>query len=161
MAPCLAADTMGASAWNKIVQAEKNLLKIFCSNRSIDIKVVNNRTGHIFLAASSLEKHMKESLKNTWDKTAARATAGLLVRRAREVGQQQVTYERGVQRYDGKVKTVIETLREHGMEFIQYAGKRPPRRPWDGKINQAVPPGPRGLATPRQAKPEKENEGPP
>ena len=51
----------------------------------------------------------------------------MLAHRAREMGQQQLTYERGKQRYTGKVKVVLDTLREHGIEFIQYADKRPVR----------------------------------
>ena len=83
----------------------------------------------------NLEKEMKERLNVTgdkaWDMGAARLCAGLLARRAREAGHQQLTYERGKQRYEGEVKVVIDTLTEHGVEFIQYAGKRSPRFPWD------------------------------
>ena len=85
--------------------AEKNLLKIFLSNKNVQLQVVNNRTGHIFLSASTMEKTLRESLQNTWDRNAARVTAALLARRARELDQQQVTYERGKQRYAGKVST--------------------------------------------------------
>lgn len=124
-----------ASIFTKFPVAEKNLLKIFASNKHISLQVVNNRTGHIFLWANTLEKEMKERLKVTgdkaWDMGAARLCAGLLARRARDAGHQQFTYERGKQRYQGKVKVVIDTLTEHGVEFIQYAGKRPPRFPWD------------------------------
>lgn len=119
-----------ASKWKKFPLAEKNLLKIFCSNRYTSLQVVNNRSGHIFLAASTIEKELRESLKSTWDKAGARAAAALLARRARETGQQQLTWERGKQRYEGKVKVVIDTLQQHGLEFVQYANKHPPRDPW-------------------------------
>ena len=117
--------------YKRLPQAEKNLLKIFASNRHVSLQVVNNRTGHIFLWANTMEKVLREQLKNTWDKTAARAAAGLLARRAREANQQQLTFERGKARYTGKVKVVLDTLREHGIEFIQYANKKPVRNPWD------------------------------
>jgi large subunit ribosomal protein L18 len=120
-----------ASTWKRFPIAEKNLLKIFTSNRFVQLQVVNNRTGHIFLSASTMEKQLRESLRVTWDKTAARAAAGLLARRAREANQQQLTWERGKQRYDGKVKVVVDTLREHGIEFVQHALKRPVQQPWD------------------------------
>lgn len=112
---------------------EKNLLKINCSNRHVSLQVVNNRTGHVFLWANTLERTLRERLTSTWDKAAARAAAGLLARRAREIGQQQITFERDRQRYTGKVKVVLDTLREHGMEFVQYAGKKPVRHPWEGR----------------------------
>ena len=119
-----------ASMWKRFPIAEKNLLKIFLSNRNVQLQVVNNRSGHIFLSASTMEKSLRESLDNTWDRDAARVTAGLLARRAREIDQQQLTWERGSQRYAGKVKVVVDTLREHGIEFVQHAGKGPPKQPW-------------------------------
>ena len=129
-----------ATKWKRFPIAEKNLLKIFLSNRFVQLQVVNNRTGHIFLSATTNEKSLRESLRVTWDKVAARAAAGLLARRAREAGQQQLTWERGKQRYDGKVKVIIDALREHGMEFVQHANKRSPRFPWDAAPRDASPP---------------------
>ena len=120
-----------ASVWKRLPQAEKNLLKIFASNKNISLQVVNNRTGHIFLWANTLEKAMRTQLTNTWDKVAARSVSALLARRAREAGVQQLTYERGKQRYTGKVKVILDTLSEHGVEFVQSANKRPVRNPWD------------------------------
>ena len=122
-----------ASLYKRLPTAEKNLLKILTTNRHVSLQVVNNRTGHIFLWANTLERGLRERLRNTWDRTAARAAAGVLAHRAREMGQQQLTYERGKQRYTGKVKVVLDTLREHGIEFVQYADKRPVRHPWEGR----------------------------
>ena len=139
-----------ASTWKKFPIAEKNLLKIFISNKNILLQIVNNRTGQTFLQANTQEKVMRETLNKTYDKEAAQATAGLLARRCRIAGQQQITYERGKQRYAGKVKVVIDTLREHGMEFVQHAAKRAVMFPWDKKPPQQLEPGARGLATPRE-----------
>ena len=119
-----------ASFYKRIVIAEKNLLKIVLSNKHVSLQVVNNRTGHIFLWANSMEKVLRESLSCTWDKGAARAAAALLARRAREVNQQQLTYERGKQQYNGKVKVVLDTLRQHGIEFVKRANYKPLQRPW-------------------------------
>lgn len=121
--------------------AEKNLLKIFLSNKNIQLQVVNNKTGHIFLQANTLEKALRDTLSKTWDRVAAQATAGLLARRAREAGQQQMTYERGPQKYEGKIKVILDTLREHGIEFVQYANKRPVKHPWDGPSPPKAAPG--------------------
>ena len=38
-----------AAMYKRLPMAEKNLLKIFASNKYISLQVVNNRTGHIFL----------------------------------------------------------------------------------------------------------------
>ena len=139
-----------ASTWKKFPIAEKNLLKIFLSNKNVLLQIVNNRTGHTFLQANTNEKVMREALDKTYNIDAARACAGLLARRCRMAGQQQITYERGKQRYVGKVKVIIETLREHGMEFVQHAAKRPVMFPWDKRPPQQYEVGARGLATPRE-----------
>ena len=130
--------------------------QIFCSNRHVQLQVVNNRTGHIFLWASTLEKELRQALTSTWDKKAARACAGLLARRARAAEQQQITWERhnsfqGTHHKAGrklpvvgKVKVVIDTLLAHGMEFVQHANKRPPRNPWE----KAAPQNPIGEMKP-------------
>ena len=150
--PLLSLSPPMATFWKKFPNAEKNLLKIMMSNRNVQLQVVNNRTGHIFLWASTLEKEMRESLKCTWDKAAARSCAALLARRAREAGQQQLTWERhnsfrGRHHPEGrklpitgKVKVVIDTLAAHGIEFVQHANKRPPKNPWDMGPPRSPPP---------------------
>jgi ribosomal protein L18 len=145
-----------ASLFKRFPVAEKNLLKIFCSNRNVQLQVVNNRTGHIFLWASTLEKELSQSLRTTWDKQAARQCAALLARRARAANHQQITWERHNSfrgqhcregrklPITGKVKVVIDTLLAHGMEFVQYANKRPPKHPWD-KAPRSPPAPPREI----------------
>ena len=58
-----------------------------------------------------------------------------------EAGQQQLTYERGKQRYEGKVKVVLDTLRRHGIDFVQHANKRSPRNAWEAPAQPPPPPG--------------------
>ena len=125
-----------ASFYKKYPIAEKNLLKIHLSNKHITLQILNNRSGNIFLQANTNERELRESLGNTSDIAAARAVAAVLAERARSAGHQQITYERkqatgGKQTYTGKVKAVVDTLRDHGIEFVQYANKRPPLKPWD------------------------------
>lgn len=110
-------------------RAEKNLLKLFMSNKYVSIQAVNNRTGNVTVAASTMERAMRERLGVTWDSAAAKAAAELFAQRAREQGQQQLTWERGTVRFAGKVRTVIQTLRENGIEFVQHAQRRPPSGP--------------------------------
>ena len=87
---------------------ERNLLKICLQNKHCQLQVVNTARrdppgGHIFLHASTREKVLKLTLPNLSDANAARETAKLLASRANELGQTLFTYERGKQRYIGKV----------------------------------------------------------
>jgi len=111
---------------------ERNLLKICLQNRAISLQVVNTAKrepagGHIFLHATTNEKLLKLTLPNTSNSSAARETAKLLASRAQEAGQTLFTYERGKQRYMGKVKVIIETLREHGIRFVSRVESRKAR----------------------------------
>jgi ribosomal protein L18 len=111
---------------------ERNLLKICLQNRAVSLQVVNTAKrepagGHIFLHATTNEKLLKLTLPNTSNRSAAIATAKLLASRAQELGQTLFTYERGKQRYTGKVKVIIETLREHGIRFVSRVDSRKAR----------------------------------
>ena len=138
-----------ASFYKKFPVAEKNLLKIFCSNKYISLQVVNNKTGHIFLWASTLEGASRDLACDVGQAGGARVRWPACAA-ARAAEQQQITWERhnsfrGQHNKEGrklpivgKVKVVIDTLLEHGIEFVQHANKRPPRNPWD-----KLPPPPR------------------
>jgi ribosomal protein L18 len=111
---------------------ERNLLKICMQNKHCQLQVVNTAQrdppgGHIFLHASTREKVLKLTLPNLSDANAARETAKLLASRAHEMGQTLFTYERGKQRYMGKVKVVLDTLREHGIRFVSRVDSRKSR----------------------------------
>ena len=57
------------------------------------------------------------------DIAAARAPAQLFSERARERGFQQITFQRPEgMRYSGKLKAIIEALRETGIRFVSHAG---------------------------------------
>ena len=109
--------------------SEKNLLKMTLSNKYVSLQVVNNRSGHIFLSASTMEKAVREQLnkeqRSTSDSHAAAEAARLLAERAQERGTTALTWERGRLRYGGKVKVIVDTLREHGVSFVQDARSAP------------------------------------
>ena len=109
------------------VWGERNLLKIFLSNKNVSLQVVNTVSGHIYLHASTLERRLKHVLPNTADSKAAHEAALLLAERAHEAGKVQMTWERHRQRYLGKTKVVIDTLREQGIQFVSRADCRAAR----------------------------------
>ena len=111
---------------------ERNLLKMSLQNRNCSLQVVNTKTGHIYLHASTREKELRTQLEgsnagNTADKAAARAVALRLAQRAREAEALQMTWERGRTRYTGKAKVVMDTLREQGIQFVSGVESRAAR----------------------------------
>lgn len=105
------------------VWAERNLLKICLQNRNCSLQVVNTKSGHIHLHASTREQEVRALLEssnqgNTSDSGAARAVAVRLAQRAQEVDAVQMTWERGQQPYTGKTKVIVDTLRDQGIQFV-------------------------------------------
>ena len=67
----------------RYIVAEKNLLKIFLSNKNVELQVVNNKSGHMVATASTREKLIRGTLENRSDRGAAKAMAELLAERLR------------------------------------------------------------------------------
>ena len=90
------------------VWIERNLLKICLQNRNCSLQVVNTKSGHIYLHASTREQEMRALLEssnqgNTSDSGAARAVAVRLAQRAQEARVVPVTL---AELYNGAVKKV-------------------------------------------------------
>ena len=117
--------------WFSKLVAEKNLLKLNFTNKHISLSVVNNKSGHTFLNASTKEDAMKNLLegKSKKDTNAAVETAQLLCDRAKKANRNQITFERGYLKYHGRVKAIIDTLRNNGIEFVSHAKSRGPGEP--------------------------------
>jgi large subunit ribosomal protein L18 len=69
------------------------------------------------VAASTLEKPVKEGLKGTCNQDAAKAIGKLAAERARAKGIESVVFDRGGHMYHGKVKALAEAAREAGLKF--------------------------------------------
>ena len=114
----------------RYIVAEKNLLKIFLSNKNAELQVVNNKSGHMVATASTREKLIRGTLENRSDRGAAKAMAELLAERLHAAGLKHVTWERFYKatrtgefmktQYTGK-RAVVDALREKGIEFVQHA----------------------------------------
>ena len=92
-------------------------LSVFRSGRHIYAQVIDDGNGRTLAAASSLEKTMREKLKNGGDKGAAEAVGKLIAERATEAGVKHVIFDRGGYIYHGRVKALADAARESGLDF--------------------------------------------
>jgi large subunit ribosomal protein L18 len=69
------------------------------------------------VAASSLEKQLKTSLKTGADKAAASAVGKLIAERAIKAGIKAVVFDRGGYKYHGRVKALADGARAGGLSF--------------------------------------------
>jgi large subunit ribosomal protein L18 len=85
------------------------------SLRHITAQVVDDSKGHTLVSASSLDATIRGS---EGDKRAvARKVGALLADRAKSAGISKVVFDRGGNRYAGRLAALADAAREAGLEF--------------------------------------------
>ncbi|UDL95583.1 50S ribosomal protein L18 [Lichenihabitans sp. PAMC28606] len=92
-------------------------LSVFRSSKQIYAQIIDDANGITLVAASSLEKQNRESLKTGADVEAAKSIGALLAQRAVAAGISEVVFDRGSYMYHGRVKALAEGAREGGLKF--------------------------------------------
>jgi len=92
-------------------------LSVFRSGKHIYAQVIDDAAGHTLVAASTVDKAIKEGLKTGADKAAAEAVGKLLAERAVEKGITDVVFDRGGYVFHGRVKALADAAREAGLKF--------------------------------------------
>ncbi|MDU4286346.1 MAG: 50S ribosomal protein L18 [Actinomyces sp.] len=92
--------------------AERPRLVVTRSNRHMVAQVVNDQVGHTLVSASTLEKDFDG--KGTKVEKAHRV-GELIAQRAKDAGITAVVFDRGGNKYHGRVAAVAEGAREGGL----------------------------------------------
>ena len=92
-------------------------LSVFRSSKHIYAQLIDDNKGETLVAASSLEKTMREGAKNGANIGAAKAVGRLIAERAKEKGIKDVVFDRGGYLYHGRVKALADAAREGGLNF--------------------------------------------
>jgi large subunit ribosomal protein L18 len=90
---------------------------IFKSNRYVYAQVVDDSSGRVLAAASTLEKSFKEKSANTKNKDASQRLGQILAERLKSKQITRVVFDRGVSPYHGRLKALAEAMRQAGMVF--------------------------------------------
>ena len=91
-----------------------------CVYRSLDhiyAQVVDDRSGRTLVAASSVDKKIREGAKTGGNVAAAKAIGKTIAERAKAKGVTKVVFDRGGYLYHGRVKALAEAAREAGLQF--------------------------------------------
>jgi large subunit ribosomal protein L18 len=96
---------------------ERPRLSIFRSVKNIYAQVIDDTTGKTIAAASSVDKAVVAGAKHGGNKNAAAAIGKAVAQRAIEKGVTQVAFDRGGNRYHGRVKALADAAREAGLKF--------------------------------------------
>ena len=95
--------------------AERPRLVVTRSARNITAQIVDDLKGHTLVSASTLDA----SLRGTdGDKSSLSGKVGaLLAERAKAAGVSKVVFDRGGNRYAGRIAALADAAREAGLEF--------------------------------------------
>jgi large subunit ribosomal protein L18 len=94
---------------------ERPRLVVTRSSRHVFVQLVDDVEGRTLASASSMETELREL---SGDKTAkARKVGELVASRAKAAGVDAVVFDRGGNRYHGRVAALAEGAREGGLTF--------------------------------------------
>jgi large subunit ribosomal protein L18 len=90
-------------------------LAVFRSARHITAQVIDDTTGRTLAAAATVEAGLRD--KSGGNVAAATSVGRLVAERAKAAGVSKVVFDRGGNRYHGRVAAVADAARKEGLEF--------------------------------------------
>jgi large subunit ribosomal protein L18 len=92
-------------------------LNVYRSLQHIYAQLIDDTEGHTILAVSTLDAEVRTQVSDLNKTQQAEVVGKTLARRAREHGVQNVVFDRGGNRYHGRVKALAEGARAEGLQF--------------------------------------------
>jgi len=96
---------------------ERPRLNVFRSHKHIYAQIIDDYAGRTLVAASTLDRELRDKIKYGGNIEAAKQVGALIARRAIEKEIKKVVFDRGGYLYHGRVKALAEAAREGGLEF--------------------------------------------
>ncbi len=94
--------------------SERPRLAVFRSNKHISVQVIDDMAGKTLAAASTYEAGMRDGSGTV---AAAKVVGAEVGQRAKAAGVTTVVFDRGGNRYAGRVAALADAAREAGLEF--------------------------------------------
>jgi large subunit ribosomal protein L18 len=95
--------------------AERPRLVVTRSSRHITAQIIDDLKGHTLASASTLDTSIRGA---EGDKSAQAGKVGaLLAERAKSAGVSKVVFDRGGNKYAGRIAALADAAREAGLEF--------------------------------------------
>lgn len=103
----------------KKIQGTSERPRVFISksNRYIYSQAIDDETGMILAAASSLEKEFKTKEKKTKNIKASKIVGEAMAKRLKKKKIKRIVFDRGVYPYHGRLKALAEAMRKEGLNF--------------------------------------------
>ncbi len=101
----------------KIAELKAVRLTVHRSNCHIYAQVLSPGGSRVLAAASSLEPEMRRTMTSGGNIAAAKAIGQAIAERARQVGIEEVAFDRSGYQYHGRIKALADAARESGLKF--------------------------------------------
>jgi len=95
----------------------KPRLSVHRSSKNIYAQIIDDNSGATIVAASTLDRELRGSLKSGANIAAASAIGKLVAERAMKQGISNVVFDRGGFIYHGRVRALADAAREAGLKF--------------------------------------------
>jgi len=92
-------------------------LSVHRSQLNLYTQLINDLAGKTMLAASTRDKKVKALVDKGGSIKAAGLLGQILAEQAKSKGITRVVFDRGGYAYHGRVKSLAESARKHGLEF--------------------------------------------
>jgi len=92
-------------------------LTVHRTPRHIYAQIVAPEGGQTLVAASTVEKSLRDSLKATGNRDAAGAVGKLIAERAKTAGIEQVAFDRSGFLFHGRIRALADAARDAGLQF--------------------------------------------
>ena len=92
-------------------------LAVFRSNNHMYAQIIDDTVGNTLVAASTLDKDVKDKLEKTNNVEAAKLLGTVVAKKALDKGIKEVVFDRGGFIYHGKVAALADAARETGLQF--------------------------------------------
>jgi|TARA_B100001059_G_C17721283_1_gene520861 large subunit ribosomal protein L18 len=99
----------------KTVSGNKLRISISKSLNNLSAQIIDDKIKKTLVSASSIEKEVK--IKKVKKIEKSNLIAEILAKRAKEKNISEVYFDRGANKYHGRVKAFAETLRKNGLKF--------------------------------------------
>ena len=101
----------------KLKKVSVNRLRISVSKslNNLSVQIIDDKLRKTVVSASSIEKEIKIKKVKKIDKSTL--IGEILAKRAKEKNINEVYFDRGANRYHGRVKVLADTLRKNGLKF--------------------------------------------
>jgi len=87
------------------------------SNRYLYIQAIDDTSGTVLAAASTLEKDFKEKNKAYKNMKASESLGKLAAQRIKKKKIKTIVFDRGIYPYHGRIKILADAMRKEGLKF--------------------------------------------